>query len=91
MAKGLCSFGAHIFWVLLIGIILYIALRIFAATNPVAAAVFGVFTRIGSLVIQLVEYIAPKSISELELVSSEAYAALEKEYTTLKNTIVAEQ
>jgi predicted small secreted protein len=89
VAKGLWSFGTHIFWVLLIGGILYTALRIFAMTNPTAAVVFSIFSRIGSILIQLIEYVVPKSIDELELVSSEAYSALEKEYITLKNSIVA--
>ncbi len=86
---GLWSFGVHIFWALLICIILYIILRGLSMTNPVAASVFSIFTRVGSLLIQFVEYIAPKSIEELELVSSEAYTALEKEYNTLKNSIIS--
>jgi hypothetical protein len=88
VALGLWSFAKHILWVLIGCTILYIALRLLADTNPVAAAVFSIFTRIGSLAIQLVEYIAPKSIQELELVSSEAYTSLENEYNTLKNSII---
>ncbi len=89
VVKGLWSFVSHIFWVLVIGGVLYIALRLLADTNPIAAAVFSVFTRIGSLVIQSIEYIAPKSIAELELISSDAYKDLETEYNNLKNSIIA--
>jgi hypothetical protein len=89
VAKGLWSFASHIFWVLLIGGVLYIALRLLADTNPTAAAVFSIFTRIGSLFIQAIEYIAPKSIAELELISSDAYKDLETEYNNLKNSIIA--
>jgi hypothetical protein len=89
VVKGLWSFASHIFWVLLIGGVLYIALRLLADTNPIAAAVFSIFTRIGSLAIQAIEYIAPKSIAELELVGNEAYTALETEYNNLKNSIIA--
>jgi hypothetical protein len=89
VALGLWSFGVHIFWVLLVGGIGYIVLRLLSMTNPTAAAVFSIFTRIGSIFIQLIEYVAPKSIAELELISNDAYKALEAEYNALKNSIVA--
>ena len=88
VAKGLWSFGTHIFWVLLALGIGYTVLRILSFTNPVAASIFSIFSRVGSMVIQFIEYIVPKSIDELELVSNDAYKALQTEYNTLKNSII---
>lgn len=89
VVKGLVNFGKHIFWVGLFLGIAYTVLRILSFTNPVAASIFSIFSRVGSIAIQLIEYIVPKSIDELELVSNDAYKALETEYTTLKNSIIA--
>ena len=63
---GIKSFATHSFWALLIGVIIFIVLRVLSLTNPLAAAVFGIFQSLGASLIHLVESIIPDSISTLE-------------------------
>lgn len=87
IAKGIWSFGSHILWVLIIGGSLFLILRILADTYPPAGIVFGIFSKIGSVIIQAVEYIFPKALQEIELIAKNDYDALKTEYDTLKASI----
>jgi hypothetical protein len=60
---GLKHFVIRMAWILGIGSVLYLILRLAAASNPIAASVFGIFETVVSWAIQAVKVIAPKAIS----------------------------
>jgi hypothetical protein len=73
---GLKKFIVHIAWTLGIIAVLFIVLRIFAATNPIAGSVFSIFEQIGSWAINSLKTLVPKAASISKLVSvdvSEGY------------------
>lgn len=86
--KGTWSLISHLFWVLTIGGALFIVLRLLSFSNPLAASIFGIFSKIGSLLINTIEYIFPKSIAELELVTAEIHSKITTELGDLKNNVV---
>jgi hypothetical protein len=58
---GLKRFVVSSMWVLGIGSVLFLILRVFASSNPIAGAVFEIFSRVGSWVINIVEMVLPKA------------------------------
>lgn len=64
---GLKSFLTHILWTIIIGGILFIILRLAAASNPLANAIFGIFQSLGAVVIHCIESLIPASITTLEI------------------------
>lgn len=53
--------------------VLFIILRLLSYSNPVAASVFSIFSRMGSWVINIVAAIVPKAVSTASLVSKKLY------------------
>ena len=64
---GLKSFFTHIMWTIIIGGIIFIILRIAAASNPLANAIFGIFQSLGAVAIHCIESLIPASITTLEM------------------------
>jgi len=65
VAMGIVSFAKHIFWTLLILVVLFIILRALSMTNPMAAAIFGIFQSIGASIVHIIETLIPQSINTL--------------------------
>jgi len=63
---GLKSFILHSFWTLLICLVIFIVLRVAAATNPFANAIFGLFQSLGAVCIHMIESLIPSSMTTLE-------------------------
>ncbi len=75
---GAVWYGAHRFltitmWVLIIGFVLFIILRLLAGSNPIAAAIFGIFEQAVSCVVHAISFIFPKALSLAGHVSVELY------------------
>jgi cell shape-determining protein MreC len=74
----------HLFWscltYLLIFGIIFLLLRVFASTNPIAGAIFGIFNAIASGFISIIKGLTPKAISISNLVH-------EDEHLKYKNTL----
>lgn len=49
-------------WILGIGSVLFIILRFASLTNPFAASIFSIFTRIGSWAVNIIQLIVPKAV-----------------------------
>lgn len=85
---GVKKFLISAVWILSIGTILFLVLRVLSQTNPIAAAVFGLFEMAGSAVLQLVKVVIPNSFSHAKFVdkgTSEKYrGTLDKIIDTLQ-------
>lgn len=71
--------------ILIFGVI-FLVLRLLAASNPIAATVFSVFNIIGAAIIHIIKGVAPKS---LNFSGFSASAELEKYKTTLSKLIAS--
>lgn len=69
--------------ILIFGVI-FLVLRLLAATNPIAAAVFSVFNIVGAIVVNIIKGVAPKSLNFSGFSPS---VELEKYKTTLLKLI----
>ena len=81
--KGLFQFVRDSALFLSVFGVIFLVLRYLSFYNPICAEVFSIFSKIGSWVIQVVEWIVPKSLNELELVSASAYNSLKADYQNL--------
>lgn len=59
---GLKKFIISSMWILGIGSILFIVLRIASFSNPLAASIFSIFSTIGSWFIRAIEFAIPKAV-----------------------------
>lgn len=89
IVKGSVSLIKHLMWTLIIITVVYAILRGLADTYPPAGIIFSIFSKIGSVFIQFIEYLIPKSITELGLVSNEAYSEVTNELAKLKADITS--
>lgn len=62
VGKGLWQFLKSSMWILGIGSILFIILRIASFSNPIAASIFSIFTTIASWVINIITTLVPKAV-----------------------------
>lgn len=85
---GIKKLVVRMAWILGIGSILFIVLRVFAASNPIAGAIFSVFNIVFSWVIHLVQSLAPeaakvagfveqKSMDEIKAITSKLVDAIQ--------------
>ena len=67
---GLKKFVISSIWILSIGTILFMGLRILSQTNPIAASVFSIFELIGSGVLRVIKSILPNSFGHAKFVDT---------------------
>jgi len=60
---GIHKFVVRMAWVLGIGGVLFLILRLLASANPIAGAIFSIFDQIGSWAINTIAVIFPKALS----------------------------
>jgi len=60
--KGLWQFIKSSMWILGIGSILFIILRIVSMSNPIAASIFSIFNIMGSWIVNIIKLIVPKAV-----------------------------
>ena len=86
---GMKKFLISSIWILSIGTVLFMGLRILSQTNPIAASFFGVFELIGSGLLHAIKAILPNSFGHAKFtdtVTSEKYrTALDKLIDTLQS------
>ena len=80
---GLKSFFTHIFWTAIIISVLFIILRVAAASNPIAASIFGIFSIVGSWLINTIEFIIPKAVSVAGNVSNSIFNSYKSTLTKI--------
>lgn len=62
-------------WILGIGSVVFLILRLLASSNPIAGAIFNIFEQMGSWAIHTIALILPKALSIAGNVSVEAYSS----------------
>jgi hypothetical protein len=82
--KGLWQFIKSSMWILGIGGILFLILRFAASTNPVAAAIFGIFEQMIAWVINTIKVVFPKALAIAGNVFKEVY---DRSATLLKKLV----
>jgi outer membrane murein-binding lipoprotein Lpp len=89
VAYGLKKFFISSVWILSIGTILFLILRVLAQTNPVAAIMFSIFEVFGSGILHIFKALLPKSFGHAKFVdtsTSEKYrVSLDKIVDTLQS------
>lgn len=70
---GIKKFIVGSAWILGITGVVFLLLRIFAASNPIAGAAFSIFNVIGGYVIKTINIIVPKALDAAGTVSKELY------------------
>jgi hypothetical protein len=71
-------------WVLGLGSVLFLILRLLSATNPIAGAVFGVFDQIGSWLVHIIQIVLPKAVAIAGNVSTKVFATYQ---STMKKIV----
>jgi hypothetical protein len=73
VVKGLWQFIKSMAWILGIGSILFLILRFASLSNPFAASIFAIFSRIGSWCINIIEVIVPQALDKAGQISKNIY------------------
>ncbi len=72
---GVHRLVVHMAWILGIGSVVFLILRLLASSNPIAGAIFSIFEQMGSWAIHTIEFLLPKALSIAGNVSVEAYSS----------------
>lgn len=71
--KGLWQFIKSSMWILGIGSILFLVLRMVAMSNPIAASIFSIFNIAGSWVVNIIKLVVPKAVEMAGHVTTDAF------------------
>lgn len=84
---GLHKFVVRMAWVLGIGGVAFFILRILAASNPIAGAIFSIFDQIGSWAVNTIAVIFPKALSIAGNVTTEVYNGTKSALTSIVDSV----
>ncbi len=84
---GLHKFFISSMWILGIGLVLFIILRLLAGANPIASAIFGIFEQAVACVIHTISFLFPKALSLAGNVSSEIYNGTKSALTSIVDSV----
>ena len=70
---GIKKMVTRLSWVIGIGSILFIVLRISSAANPIAGAIFSIFEQMVSWVVKTIQFIFPKAVNMAGFVTQSVY------------------
>lgn len=70
---GLKRFFTSCLIFILVFSIIFLILRILAATNPIASAVFSIFNMLGGMLLQIIKSLAPGSLKSANLVTNDEH------------------
>ncbi len=84
---GLKKFFISSFTIIVIFIILFLILRILAATHPIAAAAFSIFNLMGSFVLSLVKGLTPNAVQMSKLVCAGEFNKYKETLDKIVDTI----
>jgi hypothetical protein len=84
---GIKKFVISAAWVLGIGSVLFLVLRLLASSNPIASAIFSIFDQAASVVVKAVSSVFPKAVSLAGNVATTAYNDVKGTLTTLVDSI----
>lgn len=84
---GLHKFVVRMAWVLGIGGVLFLILRLLASANPIAGAIFSVFDQIGSWAVHCISVIFPKAVSLAGNVATKTYNEAKSALTSIVDSV----
>src|SRR5579862_7145651 len=84
---GLHRFVVRAAWVLGIGGVLFLILRLPASANPIAGAIFAVFDQIGAWMVSCISVIFPKAVSLAGNVATSTYNEAKSALTTIVDSV----
>lgn len=84
---GLKHFIFSMAWILGIGSILFLILRMLASSNPIAGAIFGVFEQVISWFVHCLKTVAPKAINIAGFVDGKIFDGYKKTLTDIIDSI----
>lgn len=73
VGKGLWQFAKSAMWILGIGGILFVILRIVSFSNPAAASIFSLFSTVASWFVRGIEFLIPKAVETAGHVSAAVF------------------
>ena len=85
--KGLWQFIKSAAWGIGIFSVLFVVLRIASMSNPMAASIFSIFSRMGSWIINIVEYIVPKAVEKAGHIASDIFNVYKSTLTKVVDSI----
>ena len=74
-------------WILGIGSILFIILRILTTSNPIASALFSVFDQMGNWLVHTIQVVFPKAVSLAGNVSSQLFNSYKSTLTKIVDAV----
>jgi hypothetical protein len=84
---GLKKFIISSLWIIGIGSLLFLILRVLSASNPIAAGIFNIFNLIGSWFVHAIQIIVPKAVSMAGNVATTTFNAYKGTMTKLVDAI----
>jgi hypothetical protein len=84
---GLKHLITRLAWILGIGSILFIILRIASISNPIASGIFGIFDQIGSWGVHVIQVLVPKAVSLAGNVSTAVFNSYKSTLTKIVDAI----
>jgi hypothetical protein len=87
VAKGLMQFVRTSTWVLIGGSIIFLILRLLAATNPIAGAIFSIVDTVLAWVVNIIRVLAPRALAVANTVGKEVYDSTKGTLSTLVDVI----
>jgi len=84
---GLKKFIIHMAWILGIGGVLFLILRLLASSNPIAASIFSIFSRIGSWFINTIEVIVPTAAAKAGQTATKIFNATKGALTSIVDSV----
>ena len=88
---GIKKFVTSSLWVLGIGSVLFLILRIASMSNPIAASIFSIFNMIGSWVVNVIKVIVPKAVDIAGHVTENVFNAYKSTLTKIVDAIQMEK
>lgn len=80
---GLKSLFLHLMWATLIFTVIFIVLRALSMSNPLAAAIFGIFQSLGASLIHVIETLIPASVDTWNMAIKDVKVVSDAVNTTL--------
>jgi len=76
-------------WILGIGSILFLVLRLASMSNPIAASIFAIFNQMGAWLVNIIKIIVPKAVDMAGHVTTSAFNAYRNAMTKMIDNIEA--
>jgi len=88
---GLKRLFVRFIWIFGILLVLYLILRFASLSNPIAASIFSIFSRIGSWFVNIIEMLVPRAASKAGFIAQKTYNTTKETLTKVVDAIEQEE